>query len=173
MKAKVLQVVGYKNVGKTTVVCEIVRVLTAEGLRIATLKRDDHACDPEPEGVDTRRHREAGAFLIGLASDARTMWVQEKSQRLDDMINAAESAGAEIILIEGFKTASYPKLVLLRNEADAAALLELPGIIAVAIRTPSQTVEQATTIAGHPLFLLNSASMAPLLAHVRQWLGLR
>jgi molybdopterin-guanine dinucleotide biosynthesis protein B len=172
MKPAVLQVVGYKKAGKTTLVSELLRMLSGEGLRIAALKRDDHACDPEPAGVDTRRFREAGAFLAGLASDARTMWVKEQSQALEDMIAEAASAGADLVLVEGFKSALYPKVVLLRDEADAG-LLALSGIIAVAVRQSSIAVEQAVAAAGYPLFLLDRGRYAPLLAHVCQWLALQ
>ena len=164
MNMKVLQVVGYKNAGKTTLVCEIVRMLSAEGARVATLKRDAHRADPEPAGVDTRLHREAGAFLSCMVSDARTMWVREQPAELDALLSAAAQAGADIAVVEGFKTAPYPKIAILRD-ADDADLLRQPGIIALV----SHTLEVAAIDAKYPAFIVSESRYERLLAFLRNW----
>lgn len=171
---KVLQVVGYKNAGKTTLVREIVGMLAAAGVRVGTLKHDAHDADPEPAGADTRGHREAGAFMTGMTSGARTSWVREQPTALDDMLGSLREAGAQAAIVEGFKTASYPKLVLLRGPEDAD-LLRLPGIVAIACHSPSSDGSriQASNIPKPiPLFHTNGRQFGPVLDFVRDWWAL-
>lgn len=165
MSLKALQVVGYKNAGKTTLVCEIVRRLTTAGLRVGTIKHDAHDADPEPAGADTRLHRTAGAHFTAMTSDARTMWVQERPTTMDDLLSAMEEAGVEAVIAEGFKSARFPKLVLLRGEQDAD-LLQLPGIIAVVARTPAFPADTAI----YPVFRTDHFRFDPLLAFIEEWL---
>ncbi len=166
---KVLQVVGYKNAGKTTLVCEIVRLLSSEGMRVGSLKRDDHGADPEPEGADTRAMREAGARLTALVSDNRTMWVQEQTAALEDLLDAMKKGGADAVIVEGFKTAAYPKLILLRGDEDAA-LFRLEGIIGAVLRGPSPAAEAAAAQAGLPVYRTERRSFGPVLQAVREYL---
>lgn len=171
---KVLQVVGYKNAGKTTLVREIVGMLSSAGVRVGTLKHDAHDADPEPVGADTRGHREAGAFMTGMTSGARTSWVREQPTSLDDMLGCLRDAGAQAAIVEGFKTASYPKLVLLRGLEDEG-LLRLPGIVAVAIRSPHAAVRQVEALnfpPEIPLFHTKDRQFRPLLEFIRDWWAL-
>lgn len=169
---KVLQVVGYKNAGKTTLVCEIIRLLAAEGLRVGMLKRDAHDADPEPQGADTRLARKAGAQITGMTSRSRTMWVRKQPAQLDEMLNEMQHSGADFVLVEGFKQAPYPKVVLLRSEQDLD-LLALPGIIAVGVREDSPGNDSAAAnkaqAAGFPVFRTDRLSLEALLAHIQQW----
>ena len=165
---KVLQVVGYKNAGKTTLACEIVRMLAAEGVRVGALKRDDHGADPEPAGADTRLMREAGARLTALASAGRAMWVEERSATLDELLDAMRRRGAEAVVVEGFKTAAYPKLILLRDDADVG-LFRLKSIIGAVLRAPAPAAEEEACRAKIPLFRMPDRTYAPVLQAVRQW----
>ncbi|MBW5445019.1 molybdopterin-guanine dinucleotide biosynthesis protein B [Cohnella sp. CFH 77786] len=163
----VLQVAGYKNAGKTTLACELVRLFTACGRSVATVKRDAHDADPEPEGADTRRHREAGACMTALASDSRTSWVRERPASLEELLAAMEEEGADAVIVEGFKGAPCPKLVLLRSDEDAE-LLRLDGIIGVVLRGPSPVAEQAALAGGWPVFRTEGRQFGPLLQYVRE-----
>ncbi|WP_164472617.1 molybdopterin-guanine dinucleotide biosynthesis protein B [Cohnella candidum] len=162
----VLQVVGYKNAGKTTLASELVRLFASAGLIVGTLKRDAHDADPEPEGADTRRHREAGARFTALSSDSRTMWVREKPASLDELLAGMEAEGVDAVIVEGFKNADHPKLVLLRGDDDAE-LLRLPNIAGVALRTSAPLAEQAARQSGFPVFRTDERRFEPLLEHVR------
>lgn len=165
---KVLQVVGYKNAGKTTLVCEIVRMLADEGVKAGTLKRDDHGFDPEPEGADTRRMREAGAAMSALVSARRVMWIEERAASLEEMLDAMRQGGAEAVIVEGFKTAAYPKLVVLRGDEDAG-LLRLEAVIGAVLRAPSPAAEKEAAAMGIPLHLARDGDYKTVLESVRTW----
>ncbi|MCD9023156.1 molybdopterin-guanine dinucleotide biosynthesis protein B [Cohnella silvisoli] len=148
---RIIQVVGYKNAGKTTLACELVRQLTSLGLRVGTLKHDAHDFEPDIAGKDTWQHRQAGAQVTAITSPSRTAWVQEEPTSLDDLVARMAKLSLDYLIIEGFKSAAYPKIVLLRSEQDED-LLTLPNIIAAAIREPYKNIENISATQAIPMF---------------------
>ena len=140
----VLQIVGYKNSGKTTLLCGLVRRFRAEGFTVAAIKHDAHGFDFDRPGTDTRKMADAGADFVAIASPHRTAWTRNRSLSLDELIGLA--AGADLALVEGFKDAPHPKLVLLRDAEDLP-LLDLAN--AAAAITPDGRVPHAP---GMPVF---------------------
>ena len=124
----VLQVVGYKNSGKTTLAGALIRRLRADGLSVAAVKHDGHDFEIDRPGTDSWSHAEAGADWVAITSKQRTAWIAQRPAELDELI--ALFSEADVVIIEGFKTAPYPKLVLLRDEADLP-LAALPGAAAL------------------------------------------
>ncbi len=127
---KIIQIVGYKNTGKTTLVCKLVERFKADGRIVATIKHDAHDFEMDRPGTDTWQHQQAGADMTAIASPHRTAWLSRSPLTLEAMIARMDSA--EIILIEGYKQALYPKLVLLKQPEDLP-LLALPNTIAAAV----------------------------------------
>ena len=123
----IVQVVGYKNTGKTTLVCKLVERFKADGHTVATIKHDAHDFEIDRPGTDTWKQQQAGADMTAITSPHRTAWLSAAPLSLDELI--ARMAGADVILIEGFKDAPYPKLVLLKQPEDSR-LLGLSGVIA-------------------------------------------
>lgn len=129
----VVQIVGYKNSGKTTLAEHLVRGLSALGVRVATIKHHGHGGKPSrAENTDSSKHLNAGAAAAAVIGDGE--WQLTLTDRmplnLEQMIELQRSLGAEFILMEGFKKAPYPKIVMLRDETDEE-LLGLENIIAV------------------------------------------
>lgn len=129
MRSNVLQIVGYKNSGKTTLLCKLVAHFSSLGWKVATLKHDAHAFEMDRPHTDTWKHRQAGAWLTGITSPGETAWLREGETQLEAML--VEAHGADLILVEGFKHAPYPKLVLLRTAADLDLLEQCSEVIAV------------------------------------------
>lgn len=127
---RVLQIVGYKKTGKTTLVCRLAERLAAEGLRVGTAKHDGHDFDPDVPGTDSRKHREAGALMTAVVSGSRTAFFEERTSSLDDVL-ARMASQIDIALVEGWKRERYPKLLLAHDEAQLAPLAELEGVLAV------------------------------------------
>mgnify|MGYP002402386010 CR=1 FL=1 len=164
---RIVQVVGYKNAGKTTLVCELVRALTADGRKTGTLKRDAHDHDPEPEGTDTWKIRRAGAAATAIVSPSRTGWVLEQPTPLEELISVMEARGIDDLIVEGFKEASFPKIALIRDERDAD-LLELSNVVAAATRLPLPEIEREAGLRGIPVFVQpDPEPCGPLLAIIR------
>jgi molybdopterin-guanine dinucleotide biosynthesis adapter protein len=166
---KVLQVVGYKNAGKTTLVSEIVRFLSAKGLQIGTIKHDSHDHEPDIPGSDSWRHRDAGAKATALVSDSRTMWIREKPTPLPELLAGMEASGMDFTILEGFKSAAFPKLLLFRGEQDTE-LLTLPGVIAIIVRDAADIHLDPVTKANYPVFRTGGLSFGSVLDFLERWL---
>ncbi|HDR6127636.1 TPA: molybdopterin-guanine dinucleotide biosynthesis protein B [Bacillus anthracis] len=128
----ILQIVGYQNSGKTTLVEKIVHVLTESEMKVATIKHHGHGGFPEVAQKDSERHRKSGAIVSSVEgagllslSSLREEW------SLQEIIRLYEFFEVDTILIEGYKKESYPKVVLLRSAEDVELLQKVENIVAV------------------------------------------
>ena len=63
-----VHIVGRKNAGKTTLVCDLVKELSRQGLKVATVKHTHHHHELDTPGKDSHKHRESGAAGVGILS---------------------------------------------------------------------------------------------------------
>ncbi|WP_159884663.1 molybdopterin-guanine dinucleotide biosynthesis protein B [Paenibacillus puerhi] len=136
----VLQVVGYKNSGKTTLMCELIRQLGSDGFTVGTVKHDRHRLELDQEGKDSWQHREAGAEVVAVVSEQanRTFLVEERALALDELLRRLPSV--DVVLVEGFKLEKYPKLVLIREREQLPLLEMVTGAILVVTWLPVEEV---------------------------------
>ena len=140
MTQPVLGITGWKNSGKTTMTERLVSELTRRGLRVSTIKHAHHAFDIDKEGTDSYRHRQAGASEVAIVSGNRWALMHElrgeDEPDLDDILRRI--APCDLVVIEGYKRESHPKIEVRR--LDAADRTPLTGgkanIIAVAADYP-------------------------------------
>jgi molybdopterin-guanine dinucleotide biosynthesis protein B len=125
----IIQIIGYKNSGKTTLVCKLVAELRARGYRVGTVKHDAHEFDIDHEGRDTRQHYEAGAEAVAITSPQRSALIRRSPAALEEL--AAMMPDVDVVLAEGFKEAPHPKIVLLRSETDRELAERASGVFAV------------------------------------------
>lgn len=128
----ILQIVGYKNTGKTTWVCRLTEIFKRAGYRVGTIKHDGHDFQMDQPGTDTWRHQAAGADITAISSSQRTAILKQQSQSLEELITAMADA-VDVIFIEGYKNASYPKVILIRDSSHFTLALELSQPIALAL----------------------------------------
>ncbi|GAA0383207.1 molybdopterin-guanine dinucleotide biosynthesis protein B [Bacillus horti] len=127
----VLQVVGYKNSGKTTWVSFLVNWLSQKGKKVATIKHDAHGFSLDQPNTDTWSHQQAGAALtliqspngMGIISNHKQ---EHPLQQLIHYISIIDQY--DMIIVEGYKLESYPKMLLIRNPADFKLLSLLEAI---------------------------------------------
>lgn len=131
MKEKfILQVVGYKNSGKTTTSCKLIEQFVKLGWKVGSIKHDAHSFEVDYPGKDTWLHREAGASVVAITSQQKTAIMEQRSTPLEELIDRIQ--GVDIILIEGYKFEHYPKVVLVRNEGDLPLIQETSEILVIA-----------------------------------------
>lgn len=118
-KPVVVAIVGYKNTGKTTLVCRLTQALTEKGYRVGTLKHDHGDFSWDYPDTDTFAHRQAGAAQTAIVSPHKWGVLRWDSGQRDldfDMEppnKLLELFGEmDIVLVEGYKYSTYPKLVL-------------------------------------------------------------
>lgn len=135
----VFQLAGYSNTGKTTLLTTLIGRFEQAGVRVGVLKHDGaHDFELDQSGKDTHRFSEAGASFVAIQSKTKTAIIEKGSLSPDVLIERLAAAGAELILLEGFKREHYPKLVLLREQAHAELLAELRNVVGVVSWFPFQ-----------------------------------
>lgn len=126
---KVLQIVGYKNSGKTTFAKELITYLSTRGVKVGSLKNHGHGGVPLGiEETDSELHRTAGSTIAGVIGEGLLQLSHANHWKVDDMLLIYEMLGTEFLVMEGFKHLSFPKIVLLRKEEDKQLLEKLTNI---------------------------------------------
>ncbi len=110
-----LGVVGAKNSGKTTMIEQLVRYLADEGIAVATVKHTSHTHRFDTPGKDSHRHRQAGASLTVVVSEAETAIFASPDQLQPTMIQEVTRGQFGVWLVEGDSEADRPKVLLTRN----------------------------------------------------------
>lgn len=113
---KVFGITGWKNGGKTGLVERLVTEMTNRGLRVSTIKHAHHVADIDHEGTDTYRHRVAGAEQVILSSPLRWAKMTELRGREEPSLKnlLIQMDDADIVLVEGYKSAPHPKVEAFR-----------------------------------------------------------
>ncbi|HEY4169635.1 MAG TPA: molybdopterin-guanine dinucleotide biosynthesis protein B [Reyranella sp.] len=116
----VFGITGWKNAGKTTLTERLVAEFVRRGWTVATVKHAHHAADIDHPGTDSFRHRAAGATEVALVTAGRFAIVREQEEpSLAEVL--ARLAPADLVLVEGFKTAPHPKIEVRVDESRPMA----------------------------------------------------
>ena len=136
---RIYGVTGWKNAGKTSLVERLVTEIAGRGFTVSTVKHAHHSVDVDQPGTDSYRHRAAGASEVLLASGQRIALMQElrgvPEPSLNDLL--FRLSPVDLVLIEGFKRATHPKIEAYRLKAGKPLMAsEDASIRAVASDTP-------------------------------------
>jgi len=101
---KVLLIVGYKKVGKTTLIEKLIPEISSRGYRVGTVKHhhSDFPIAVDSSGTDTWRHRKAGAKGVALVTSTDVALFRDAgdTMSLDQII--ATLPETDLVLVEGF-----------------------------------------------------------------------
>ena len=133
----ILGFVAASGTGKTTLLSRLIPRLQARGLRSAVIKHSHHDFEVDRPGKDSHRLREAGAGQVLLASPHRMFLVQEgdgvSEPQLADLLGRLNPRAMDLVLVEGFRQESLPKIEIHRPVLGAPLLCTGdPDIIALA-----------------------------------------
>jgi molybdopterin-guanine dinucleotide biosynthesis protein MobB len=130
---------GWSGSGKTTLMARLIPAVAQRGFTVSTLKHAHHAFDIDQPGKDSYVHRMAGASEVLVASGQRWALMHENrgSPELSLAELVAKLSPVDLILVEGFKRDSHPKLEVHRPSNGKPLLYpDDPNIIAVASDLP-------------------------------------
>lgn len=114
---RIFGVIGWKNSGKTSLMERLVAEITRRGFSVSTVKHVHHAVDLDHPGKDTFRHRQAGAREVVLASaDRFALMVEHRGPEPELTTVLARLAPVDLVLVEGYKRDSHPKIEVWREE---------------------------------------------------------
>jgi molybdopterin-guanine dinucleotide biosynthesis adapter protein len=136
---KVIGIAGWSGSGKTTLLVRLIPLFVGRGLRVATLKHAHHSFDVDQPGKDSYEHRKAGATEVIVSSARRWVQMHEigdgRESTLAELL--AKVSACDLVLVEGFKGQSFPKIEVFRPAVGKAALYPHDtGIVAVASDQP-------------------------------------
>jgi molybdopterin-guanine dinucleotide biosynthesis adapter protein len=128
-------VAGWSNAGKTTLIEKLTKHFSNLGLRVATIKHTHHKFEIDNPISDTARHRRAGASETAIVSGTRVALIEEIETRGEPNLNdvANRLRPADIIFVEGYKSASIPKIEVRRAAVAAERLLAASDPLVIAI----------------------------------------
>ena len=127
--ARILSIIGRKNSGKTTLTVALASELVRRGHRVMTIKHGDHPVDVDRQGTDSWRHfHEGRAERVLLATPGLRALFERAEDEYDPIALARRyHAGADIVLVEGYKRAAVPKVEVFRTAIAAAPLYREAG----------------------------------------------
>jgi len=147
---------AFSGTGKTTLLEQLIPLLTQTGLNVALIKHSHHNFEIDKPGKDSYRLRAAGASPVMLVSSHRRAVITEfktiTEPKLDDQLKALDQSELDLILVEGFKAEQFPKIELHRPSLQKPLLFPNdPNIIAIATDTELSATQQLNMPAHLPL----------------------
>ena len=142
MTPPVVSIVAKSGTGKTTLLEKLIAEMKRRGFIIGAIKHDAHSFDIDHEGKDSWRLTQAGADTMLITSPEKLTMVKQypKEQEptlTDTIVNYCSDV--DLVLTEGFKKNSMPKIEVHRRERSEKLLCREeeydPTLIAVASDT--------------------------------------
>lgn len=125
----VIAICGVKNTGKSTVIEQLLPILTGRGHKVAVIKHDAHDFEPDVPGTDTYRYKQAGAYGTAIYSKSKFMLVKDDSGMTAECL-MEQFPEADLIIIEGLKYSHFPKIELVRGIVSQEAVCDPATVIA-------------------------------------------
>jgi formylmethanofuran dehydrogenase subunit E len=138
---KVLLIVGYKKVGKTTLIEKLIPELSGRGYRVGTVKHhhSDFPVAVDTVGTDSWRHRQAGAAGVALATPTNIATFRDgmSAITLDHLVSAL--GPLDIVLVEGFHEEPRAKIEVLAERQDEPLCKMDKNLLAIVAPTARQS----------------------------------
>ncbi|MDO9068558.1 MAG: molybdopterin-guanine dinucleotide biosynthesis protein B [Deltaproteobacteria bacterium] len=122
----IISFVGHSNSGKTTLIEQIVRILSRKGYKVGVLKHTHGAIKADRRGTDTDKFRLAGAGISSITDDKLLVRFEDAKKLTPKMIVGALGRELDLLIVEGYKKESFPKVLF----SDELKAVNLRGIIA-------------------------------------------
>jgi molybdopterin-guanine dinucleotide biosynthesis protein B len=132
---RIFGLAGWSGGGKTTLLAALIPELVRRGVTVSTIKHAHHEFDIDQPGKDSWVHRQAGATEVMVASSRRFALMHElrdaPEPSLDELVT--RMVPVDLLLVEGFKRDSHPKLEVHRPSVGKPFLYpDDPHIVAIA-----------------------------------------
>jgi len=154
---RIMGFAGWSGSGKTTMLARLIPALVADGCSVSTIKHAHHEFDIDKPGKDSHAHRIAGATEVLVSSARRWALMHELRGASEPSLTEllAHLAGVDLVLVEGFKRESHPKIEDHRPLVGKPLLQpDDPHIVAVAsdvkldLTVPVLPLDDTAAIAG-------------------------
>ncbi|MCL1929116.1 MAG: molybdopterin-guanine dinucleotide biosynthesis protein B [Treponema sp.] len=127
-KTPILSVVGNSGAGKTVYLEKLIPELKSRGLRLGIIKNDVHGFDIDIPGKDSWRLTRAGADSIMIVSPQKMALIEHWAKKESLEQTASRIKNVDLIITEGFRTGSAPKIEIRRTASGHEPIFE-PGLL--------------------------------------------
>lgn len=151
---------AWSGTGKTTLLKQIIPLLTERGIRPGLIKHTHHDMDVDKPGKDSYELRKAGAAQTMVVSQKRwalmTETPEEPELDLYRLASRMDTSSLDLILVEGFKHEEVPKILLYREgvshsfealKIDSHVIAVACDISVNALKTPILDINSPNEIA--------------------------
>jgi len=157
-----VSIVAKSNTGKTTLLELLLPILKAGGLRVGVLKHHSHLSSFDTPGKDTYRLADAGADVVVGASPVQVAVFRRENGSADlDTVLATHFTGMDLVLTEGYRRGSYPKIEVQRSARSNELICRIDELLAL-VSDRSWSLP-----AGIPLFPLHDPTPLAEFLHSR------
>jgi len=119
----IVQIVGYKNAGKTTTISKLIAALEQRNLTSTVIKHHGHSPVPPKARYDSERFITAGAKASFVEGGGEVSIQLKKEMSLTELLHLQSLVmTVDVVFVEGFKDIQLPNIVLLRDEDDFSLL---------------------------------------------------
>jgi molybdopterin-guanine dinucleotide biosynthesis protein MobB len=143
MSPPVVSFVARSGTGKTTLLEKLIAEMKQRGFRVGVIKHDAHRFDIDHKGKDSWRLTQAGADTMLITSPEKLAIVKQYDKEQEPTLAetvAAYCNDVDIVLSEGFKKSTMPKIEVHRQEISKTLLCRGeeydPNLIAIASDSP-------------------------------------
>ena len=128
---------AFSGTGKTTLLEQLIPVLTKQGLNVALVKHSHHDIEIDQPGKDSYRLRKSGASQVVLAGPHRSIlfceYAEQQESKLAEQLALLQVDGLDLVLVEGFRDQPFNKIELHRSALNKPFMfIRDESIIAVA-----------------------------------------
>lgn len=157
MTVKAVSFVAKSGTGKTTLLEKVIPILKGRGYRVGVVKHDAHRFDIDHPGKDSYRLTAAGADTMLISSPEKLAMIklQAESPPIEKLL-ATYFTDMDIVLTEGFKRSSLPKIevhrqdrsgtLLCRGEEDDPMLLAVASDTELKLDVPTLDLNDAAAV---------------------------
>lgn len=131
---RTIAISGVKNSGKTTLIASILPYLRQAGCSTAVIKHDGHSFDADPPNTDTGKYMAAGAVGTAIFDAGKYKSIHRRT--VDEQELLALFPEADLILLEGFKHSTWPKLEVVRGAVSSHPVCKTDNLLAVVTDLP-------------------------------------
>lgn len=119
----IVQIVGYKNAGKTTTISKLICALEQRNLTSTVIKHHGHSPVPPKARYDSERFITAGAKASFVEGGGEVSIQLKKEMSLTELLQLQSLVmTVDVVFVEGFKDAILPNIVLLRDQGDLSLM---------------------------------------------------
>jgi molybdopterin-guanine dinucleotide biosynthesis protein B len=121
---RLIGLAGWSGSGKTSLLAKLLPVLIARGHSVSTVKHAHHSFEIDHPGKDSHTHRMAGAREVLVSSARRWALMHELREEAEPTLRELlqHISPVDLVIVEGFKTASHPKIEVHRSAVQKPLL---------------------------------------------------